>query len=69
MGALKGTLLGLVTLLGLLQAEGRYAMYGKRSKVTNLRATNFDKLVISDQAVWLVEFYAPWYRLITQPWH
>jgi protein disulfide-isomerase A6 len=39
---------------------GSYAFYSSNSDVVDLTAANFDRLVIESDAVWLVEFYAPW---------
>ena len=50
----------LLLLLGVLLVDGRQSIYGAKSKVINLKATNFDKKVLQDPAVWVVKFYAPW---------
>lgn len=36
------------------------AMYPSSSDVVSLTSTNFDRLVKQSDAVWVVEFYAPW---------
>lgn len=48
-------------LLGiLLCAAGSYALYDTASDVVVLTPSNFDKLVVNSDEVWIVEFYAPW---------
>jgi len=37
------------------------ALYGSHTDVVALTANNFNSLVMDSDAVWLVEFYAPWY--------
>jgi len=51
-GALVVLLLGCV-----ISAQ---AMYSSSSDVVSLTSTNFDRLVKGGDAVWIVEFYAPW---------
>ncbi|XP_015757411.1 PREDICTED: protein disulfide-isomerase A6-like [Acropora digitifera] len=36
------------------------ALYGSHTDVVELTANNFNSLVMDSDAVWLVEFYAPW---------
>lgn len=36
------------------------AMYPSNSDVVSLTSGNFDRLVKDSEAVWVVEFYAPW---------
>lgn len=36
------------------------ALYPSSSDVVELNAANFDRLVIQSDALWIVEFYAPW---------
>ncbi|EDO37155.1 predicted protein, partial [Nematostella vectensis] len=36
------------------------ALYGPSTDVVELTANNFNNRVINDDAVWMVEFYAPW---------
>jgi len=36
------------------------AMYPSNSDVIELTPSNFNKLVIQSDEVWIVEFYAPW---------
>lgn len=43
------------TLLG-----GAQALYPAKSDVVELTPSNFDRLVINGDEVWIVEFYAPW---------
>lgn len=40
--------------------SGCYALYPSGSEVVDLNQANFDRLVIQSDAVWIVEFYAPW---------
>jgi len=40
--------------------SGCYALYPSSSEVVDLNPANFDRLVIQSDAVWIVEFYAPW---------
>jgi len=40
--------------------SGCYALYPSSSEVVDLNSANFDRLVIQSDAVWIVEFYAPW---------
>ena len=35
-------------------------MYSSNSDVVDLTPSNFEKLVMRDDAVWIIEFYAPW---------
>uniref|UniRef100_A0A1B6D3Y8 Protein disulfide-isomerase A6 homolog n=1 Tax=Clastoptera arizonana TaxID=38151 RepID=A0A1B6D3Y8_9HEMI len=37
-----------------------YGLYSPSSNVIDLTESNFDKLVVQSQDVWIVEFYAPW---------
>lgn len=37
-----------------------YALYPSSSDVVMLTASNFDRLVEQSDAVWVVEFFAPW---------
>lgn len=37
-----------------------WAFYGPGSDVIELTESNFDKLVIKGDEIWIVEFYAPW---------
>lgn len=39
---------------------GSSSLYEKNSPVFQLDSSNFDKLVVKDEGLWLVEFYAPW---------
>ena len=36
------------------------AMYGPSDDVIELTPQNFDKKVIQDDSLWVIEFYAPW---------
>ncbi|XP_055386735.1 protein disulfide-isomerase A6 homolog [Condylostylus longicornis] len=36
------------------------ALYPTNGDVVELTPSNFDKLVLQDDAIWIVEFYAPW---------
>jgi protein disulfide-isomerase A6 len=36
------------------------ALYPSSSSVIELTPSNFDKLVIKSDEVWIVEFFAPW---------
>jgi protein disulfide-isomerase A6 len=47
---------GLLTMF----VSGCYALYPSSSEVVDLTPANFDRLVIQSDAVWIVEFYAPW---------
>jgi protein disulfide-isomerase A6 len=44
--------------LGLLGSA--HGLYSSSSDVISLTSTNFDRLVKGSDAVWVVEFYAPW---------
>lgn len=48
------------TLLYLCIVSSSLALYSKNSKVVQLTADNFKKLVIDSDDLWMVEFYAPW---------
>lgn len=37
-----------------------FALYPSSSEVVDLTAANFDRLVLQSDAVWVVEFFAPW---------
>uniref|UniRef100_A0A1A9X5S4 Protein disulfide-isomerase A6 homolog n=1 Tax=Glossina brevipalpis TaxID=37001 RepID=A0A1A9X5S4_9MUSC len=37
-----------------------WAFYSPSDAITELNAINFDRLVTQDDAIWVVEFYAPW---------
>ncbi|KAI4462352.1 protein disulfide-isomerase a6 [Holotrichia oblita] len=43
-----------------LLAESSTALYSTTSNVIELTPTNFDKLVVKGDQVWIVEFFAPW---------
>jgi protein disulfide-isomerase A6 len=47
---------GLLTIF----VSGCYALYPSSSEVVDLTPANFDRLVIQSDALWIVEFYAPW---------
>lgn len=48
-------------LLGiLLLTVGANCLYSSNSDVVQLNPSNFDKLVINSDEVWIVEFFAPW---------
>lgn len=47
-------------LLSVLLPSATLAFYSSSDNVVELTPTNFDRLVIEDDAVWVVEFYAPW---------
>ena len=36
------------------------AMYDSKDDVVELTSANFQKQVINDDSIWIVEFYAPW---------
>lgn len=45
----------------MLFVSGVAAMYeSAASRVTNLNAANFKKMVLDSDEMWFVEFYAPW---------
>ena len=57
---IKGLLLlGAGLLLALSSVEAGEGLYSG-GDVVSLTSTNFDRLVKDGDAVWLVEFYAPW---------
>lgn len=37
-----------------------YAMYPSSGDVIELTPSNFNKLVINSDEIWIVEFFAPW---------
>lgn len=41
-------------------ATQTWALYSPSSNVVDLTPSNFDKLVIQGDEVWVVEFFAPW---------
>lgn len=43
---------------------GVSAMYSSGDGVVDLTASNFDREVINSDALWIIEFYAPWYLFI-----
>lgn len=47
-------------LLSVLLPSATLAFYSSSDNVVDLTPTNFDRLVVQDDAVWVVEFYAPW---------
>nr|QMV80799.1 protein disulfide isomerase 8 [Clitoria ternatea] len=51
-------MLGLICLAFLV--GGANCMYSSTSDVVELTPSNFDKLVINSDQIWVVEFYAPW---------
>ena len=36
------------------------ALYDSNDDVVELTSTNFQKRVLNDDAIWIVEFFAPW---------
>lgn len=44
----------------LLLISNCWGLYSPNSAVIDLTPSNFDKLVINSDEIWLVEFYAPW---------
>jgi len=40
--------------------DGVVALYDSSDDVYELRADNFQKMVLDSDFVWVVEFYAPW---------
>ncbi|XP_011505126.1 PREDICTED: probable protein disulfide-isomerase A6 [Ceratosolen solmsi marchali] len=47
-------------ILMLLGIAGVQCMYPSDSDVIDLTMNNFDKRVLDDHSIWIVEFYAPW---------
>jgi len=43
-----------------LVAPNVWALYPSSSEVIELTPSNFDKLVIQSDDIWIVEFFAPW---------
>ncbi len=41
-----------------------FSLFDSNSKVVKLTKDNFDKLVLKSNELWLIEFYAPWYKSI-----
>lgn len=39
---------------------GSNALYDSSSDVIDLNPSNFEKLVLNSDDLWIVEFYAPW---------
>ncbi len=37
------------------------ALYGPGDDVVELTPSNWDKRVMQDDGLWIIEFYAPWY--------
>ncbi|RZF34960.1 hypothetical protein LSTR_LSTR010052 [Laodelphax striatellus] len=54
------SLLGKPFLLLLLSFIGCHGLYPSSSDVIDLTEANFDRLVTQSDAIWIVEFYAPW---------
>jgi protein disulfide-isomerase A6 len=50
--------LGILTIV--LIAQGSWALYPSSSDVVELTPSNFDKLVLKSDGIWIVEFFAPW---------
>lgn len=50
-----------LTVCAVLLAVPTYALYN-RTDVVELTATNFDKLVLQSNDIWIVQFYVPWCR-------
>ncbi|KAF5279312.1 hypothetical protein FQA39_LY18291 [Lamprigera yunnana] len=51
----------MLVLIGLvLSISNCWALYSQSSNVIELTPSNFDKLVINSEEVWMVEFFAPW---------
>ena len=46
--------------LSVLLPSAALAFYSSSDNVVELTPTNFDRLVIKDDAIWVVEFFAPW---------
>lgn len=46
--------------LFLIIFSSAFALYPSSSDVVELTASNFDRLVEQSDAVWVVEFFAPW---------
>lgn len=40
------------------------ALYDSSDSVVELTASNFKTRVENDDAIWIVEFYAPWYDFL-----
>ncbi|KAL3289768.1 hypothetical protein HHI36_023163 [Cryptolaemus montrouzieri] len=49
-----------ILLVPLLMSASCFALYGSNSDVVELTESNFDKLVIKGDEIWIVEFFAPW---------
>lgn len=49
-----------VLLLLCASAPHAFAFYSPSDNVVELTPSNFDRLVINDDSIWIVEFYAPW---------
>ncbi|XP_067623358.1 protein disulfide-isomerase A6 homolog [Eurosta solidaginis] len=47
-------------LLAALTTFPATALYTSNDDVVELTPSNFDRLVVNDDAIWIVEFYAPW---------
>ena len=43
-----------------ISAEQAFGLYSPSSAVVDLTPSNFNKLVVNSDEVWIVEFYAPW---------
>lgn len=43
-----------------LITQSCWAMYPSSSSVIELTPSNFDKLVLRSDDIWIVEFFAPW---------
>lgn len=48
-----------ITVLAFL-ATSCFALYPSSGNVVELTPSNFDKLVIKGDEIWVVEFFAPW---------
>lgn len=49
-----------VCLVFMVYFAGCMALYPSSSDVVELTPSNFDKLVVNGDEVWIVEFFAPW---------
>lgn len=42
------------------------ALYDSSDDVVQLTSANFDRLVTQSDSVWIIEFFAPWCKLIAR---
>lgn len=55
-----GSLTWITTFLVVALASSGWALYSASDPVVELTDSNFERLVVKSDEIWVVEFYAPW---------